>query len=61
MTIILTEADAGALRDFLRNHFHDLQLEVARTETRSLRRELIHQEAVVERLLRELEEVPAPA
>jgi hypothetical protein len=59
MELTLNDDDARLLRDFLRDHFHDLQLEVARTEVKDLRHLLLARQDLVERLLARLErEVP---
>lgn len=55
MELILNEQDARTLRDFLRDHFHDLQFEVARTEAKDLRHILLARQELIERLLTLLE------
>ena len=60
MELILDDDDAHTLRDFLRDHFHDLQIEVARTEARDFRHILLAQQELIERLLAQLErDLPA--
>lgn len=52
----LTEDDARKLRDFLRDHIHALQFEVARTEARDLHHILLARQELIERLLALLEQ-----
>ena len=60
LDLTLNDDDARTLRDFLRDHFHDLQIEVARTEAKDLRHLLLAQQELIERLLAQLErDVPA--
>ena len=60
MQLALTDDEARTLRDFLRDHFHDLQFEVARTDVRDFRRNLLARQELIERLLGVLErELPA--
>jgi hypothetical protein len=51
MELILTESEARTLRDFFRDHLHDLQFEVARTEAKEFRHTLLARQELVERLL----------
>lgn len=55
MELILNDDDARTLRDFLRDHLHDLQLEVARTEAKDFRHILLARQELIERLLALLE------
>ena len=55
MELILNDDDARTLRDFLRDHFHDLQIEVARTEAKDFRHVLLGRQELIERLLAQLE------
>jgi arsenate reductase-like glutaredoxin family protein len=60
MELLLNDEDARTLRDFLRDHFHDLQLEVARTETKDLRHLLLARQELIKRLLVEMDrQLPA--
>lgn len=60
MELILSDNDARTLWDFLRDHFHELQIEVARTEAKAFRHALLARQELIERLLAQLErEVPA--
>jgi len=59
MELILTKDEARTLKEFLRDHFHDLQFEVARTEAKDFRHVLLSRQELIERLLALLEqEVP---
>jgi hypothetical protein len=51
MELILSDNDARTLRDYLRDHFQELQLEVARTEEKSLRHILLARQELIERIL----------
>jgi len=55
MELLLSDEEARTLRDFLRDHFHDLQIEVARTEAKGLRHILVLRQELIERLLKQLE------
>jgi hypothetical protein len=54
--LTLTEDDARTLRDFLRDHIHALQFEVARIETKDLRHILMARQKLIERRLALLEQ-----
>ncbi|HEV2398203.1 MAG TPA: hypothetical protein VGS27_14750 [Candidatus Sulfotelmatobacter sp.] len=54
MELILTSDEARTLRDFLRDHLQEFQFEVARTETKALRDELLVRLQLIERLLAQL-------
>jgi hypothetical protein len=56
MELTLTDNEARMLRAYLRDHFHSMQLEVARTENKNLRHVLVGQEELIERLLRLLDQ-----
>lgn len=56
MELILSDAEARTLRDYLRDHFQALQMEVARTENKGLRHILLSRQELIERLLTELEQ-----
>jgi hypothetical protein len=55
MELILTEDEASTLRDFLHDHLHELQFEVARTEVKALRHTLRIRQDLIERLLEQLD------
>ncbi len=55
MQLTLSNDEARILRDFLRDHFHDLQIEVARTEAKDFRHVLLAQQDLIERLLAQLD------
>ncbi|MGH9884776.1 MAG: hypothetical protein ACREBE_04570 [bacterium] len=59
MMLDLTTDDARMLRELLENYLPDLRREVARTEVRTLRHELVLRQDLAERLLERLESVPA--
>lgn len=56
MQLTLSNDDARILRDFLRDHFHDLQIEVARTEAKDFRHALVARQDLIERLLAQLDQ-----
>lgn len=56
MELILTDDEARTLRDFLHDHLQDLQFEVARTDTRTVRHILLARQELIERLLALLNE-----
>jgi len=56
MQLTLTDEEARTLRDYLRDHFHDLQLEVARTDQKEVRHVLVARQNLVERLLAQLDQ-----
>ncbi|HVA93880.1 MAG TPA: hypothetical protein VNI36_03170 [Candidatus Dormibacteraeota bacterium] len=59
MQLNLTETDARTLKEFLHDHFKDLQMEVARTEAKDFRHMLLARQDLIERLLKQLDqEVP---
>jgi hypothetical protein len=60
MELTLSDEEARTLRDFLRDHFHDLQIEVARTEVKDLRHMLVIRQELIERLLAQLEKALRP-
>ena len=59
MMLDLTQDDARMLSEILQNYLPDLKREVARTEVKSLRHELVLRQEVCERLLERLA-VPTP-
>jgi hypothetical protein len=59
MMLDLTQEDARMLRELLQNYLPDLKREVARTEVKTLRHELVMRQELCERLLDRLA-VPTP-
>jgi len=60
MDLKLTEAEAHTLRDVLRDYVPDLRREVAATDVKDFRHQLVVRLDLIERLLAELDrEVPA--
>jgi hypothetical protein len=57
MQLNLTERDTEVLRGLLHDYLPDLRREVARTEERSMRHEMVERQNLVERLLDELTSV----
>jgi hypothetical protein len=58
MMLDLTPDDARMLREVLQNYLPDLKREVARTEVKTLRHELVQRQELCERLLERLAESP---
>ncbi len=54
MQLNLTDRDTELLRGLLRDYLPDLRREVARTEERTFRHEMVERQSLVERLLEEL-------
>jgi hypothetical protein len=54
MMLDLTEEDARMLGELLQNYLPDLKREVARTEVKTLRHELVLRQELCERLLERL-------
>jgi hypothetical protein len=54
MQLNLTDRDTELLRGLLRDYLPDLRREVARTEERAFRHEMVERQNLVERLLEEL-------
>jgi hypothetical protein len=54
MQLNLTDRDTELLRGLLRDYLPDLRREVARTEERSFRHEMVERQTLVERLLEDL-------
>jgi hypothetical protein len=54
MQLNLTDRDTELLRGLLRDYLPDLRREVARTEERSFRHEMVERQNLVERLLEDL-------
>lgn len=54
MQLNLTDRDAELLRGLLRDYLPDLRREVARTEERAFRHEMVERQTLVERLLEDL-------
>ncbi len=54
MMLDLSQDDARMLRDLLQNYLPDLKREVARTEVKELRHELVQRQELCERLLERL-------
>jgi hypothetical protein len=52
--LILTDHDAGLLQELLRDYLQELQREVARTEDRPFRHQLVERQNLIERLLEQL-------
>ena len=59
MRLELTEEETTTLRSLLRNYLPDLRREVAGTDARDLRHELVMRQDLCERLLARLGEGPA--
>jgi hypothetical protein len=59
MMLDLTQDDARMLSEILQNYLPDLKREVARTEVKTLRHELVLRQEACERLLERLA-VPTP-
>jgi hypothetical protein len=59
MMLDLTQEDSLMLREVLQNYLPDLKREVARTEVKTLRHELVQRQELCERLLERLE-TPTP-
>ena len=59
MRLELTEEETATLRSLLRNYLPDLRREVAGTDARDLRHELVMRQDLCERLLAPLGEGPA--
>jgi hypothetical protein len=59
MMLDLTQEDTRMLRELLQNYLPDLKREVARTEVKTLRHELVMRQELCERLLDRLA-VPTP-
>jgi hypothetical protein len=55
MQLNLSDDEAHKLRDVLADHLRDLRREVARTEAKEFRHELVLRQEVVERVLARLE------
>ena len=60
MMLDLTQQDARMLRELLQNYLPDLKREVARTEVKTLRHELVQRQELCERMLQRLTELPHP-
>lgn len=60
MRLELTEEETATLRSLLRNYLPDLRREVAGTDARDLRHELVKRQDLCERLLARLGEDPEP-
>lgn len=54
MMLDLSQDDARMLRELLQNYLPDLKREVARTEVKELRHELVQRQELCERLLERL-------
>lgn len=54
MMLDLSQDDARMLREVLQNYLPDLKREVARTEVKTLRHELVLRQELCERLLQRL-------
>ncbi len=59
MQFTLSDEDARSLRDFLHDHFRELQREIARTDKKEFRHTLLARQEVIERVLRELDQIEA--
>jgi hypothetical protein len=59
MMLDLTEADARMLRELLQDYLPELKREVARTDVKTLRHELVQRQELCERLLDRLASVAA--
>ena len=55
MTLDLTQEDARRLRHLLQDYLPDLQREMARTDEKSLRHELVLREELCERVISNLQ------
>ena len=58
MQLNLTDREATLLRGLLQDYLPDLRREVARTEERTLRHEMVERQNLVEHLLETLTPVP---
>jgi len=56
MQITLTDEDARTLGEYLRDHFKELQREIARTDVKAFRHALVRRLDAIERLLDQLEQ-----
>jgi hypothetical protein len=54
MELNLTDRDAALLRGLLQDYLPDLRREVARTEERAFRHEMVERQDMVERLIEQL-------
>lgn len=61
MRLELTNADARTLRALLHDYLPTLRNEVARTDARDFRHEMIRRQEVVERVLAELTDAAEPS
>jgi hypothetical protein len=59
MMLDLTDLDARMLRELLQDYLPDLKREVARTDVKTLRHELVQRQELCERLLDRLAKVTA--
>lgn len=60
MNLTLSDDEARILGDLLRDHLHDLKLEMAHTDSKAFRHLLVQRANLCERLVEELpREVPA--
>lgn len=59
MQIQLSSEEARLLRDLLRDYLPSLQREVARTEAKDFRHELVQRQELAERILADLSGMPA--
>ncbi|HSQ32964.1 MAG TPA: hypothetical protein VLN49_24080 [Gemmatimonadaceae bacterium] len=57
MVLDLTDADARMLRELLQDYLPELKREVARTDVKTLRHELVQRQELCERLLDRLAKV----
>jgi hypothetical protein len=60
MMLDLTPDDARMLSELLQNYLPELKREIARTEVKTLRHELVLRQELCERLLERLAAVPTP-
>lgn len=58
MNLDLTEDDARMLRELLQDYLPEIKREVARTDVKTLRHELVLRQEMVERLLERLPMTP---